>query len=67
MLLKKPGDSWYSLLCSLAERPFIDEKTAFKAAALFLSTPAGTVTALLAGTPVIPLILTSSRSFKGLA
>jgi hypothetical protein len=55
------------LLFSLAERPFKDKKTAFKTAVLFLSTPAGTVTALLAKTPVIPLILTSLKSFKRLA
>jgi hypothetical protein len=55
------------LLFSLLKRPFTDEKTAFKAAALFLLTPVSTMTALLAGTPVIPLILTSLRSFKGLA
>jgi hypothetical protein len=55
------------LLFSLVKRPFKDKKTAFKAAVLFLSTFAGIVTALLAGTPVIPLILTFLRSFKRLA
>jgi hypothetical protein len=55
------------LLFSFAKRPFKDKKTAFKAVALFLFTSVGTVTALLAETPVIPLILTSLRSFKRLA
>jgi hypothetical protein len=55
------------LLFSLVERSFIDKKTTFKAAVLFLSTLASTVTALLAGTLVIPLILTFLKSFKRLA
>jgi hypothetical protein len=55
------------LLFSLTKKPFKDKKTAFKAAVLFLSTFAGTVTALLIRTPVIPLILTFLKSFKRLA
>jgi hypothetical protein len=55
------------LLFSLIKRPFKDKKTAFKAAALFLFTFAGTVTTLLTRTPVILLILTFLKSFKELA
>jgi hypothetical protein len=55
------------LLFFFVERPFKDKKTVFKAAVLFLSTLVSTVTALLARILVIPLILTSSKSFKRLA
>jgi hypothetical protein len=55
------------LLFFFIKRLFRDEKTAFKAAILFLFTLAGTVTALFAGTLVILLILTFLRSFKRLA
>jgi hypothetical protein len=55
------------LLFFFLERPFTNEKIAFKAVVLFLLTSAGTVTALLTRALVIPLILTFLKSFKGLA